>query len=129
MVSESAGLWLAACEAASEKVQEAFVQASGRSNADISHVVTAVRVAHLLNEVSIFMHSLREEQTCQDSVWSSVCIHMGICSQYQSCSAACGLNVGRLVLLIKPHSMQLVAGSVTMQWHAMLLSQVCSIRL
>ena len=51
VVSESAADWLAASQAALEKVQEAFREASGPSDPQTGHVVTAARVAQLLSEV------------------------------------------------------------------------------
>ena len=68
------------------------------------------------------MHSLQDEQSSQDSFLSSVCIHTGIPSQYQSCNATCGLKLGRKFLLIEPCGTQLVPGLVMMQCHANFLA-------
>ena len=87
MVSESAEIWLAASEAASEKVQEAFTEASGPSNAEVGHVVTAVRVAHLLSEVR---HSYAPTAG-RSELFLLLCKHTHGRMLYQSCNAAHGL--------------------------------------
>ena len=51
-VSESAEQWLAAMQAASEKVEAAFKEASEADDSKVGHVVIAARVAQLLSEVS-----------------------------------------------------------------------------
>lgn len=51
-VSESAEQWLAAMQAASEKIEAAFKEASEADDTEVGHVVIGARVAQLLSEVS-----------------------------------------------------------------------------
>ena len=51
-VSESAEQWLAAMQAASEKIEAAFTEASEADDSEVGHIVIAARVAQFLSEVS-----------------------------------------------------------------------------